>query len=347
VADALGHYERALELWDGMTDPEAVAGMGRSVVLEDAADVASGAGKHERAIHYVDAALGELERASAPPVQMGLLCERMAWYPGWASQGDAVAWTGRAVTLVPPDPPTPERAHVLAAHAFALMITGRWEEASGVATAALEVARRAGARNEEARARGVLGSCLAMTGPDPEAGIRELDQALAIGRASGDPGSVALWSSNLSDALIRLGRFDEAASTGLEAARAGVQSGALRNEVGLVLFNAAEALFLAGRWDECEDALERVRDQRAGGLMELWGLGQMALLQASRGRNDAAATAIADAATLGVVHPEGERMLRAADAHIALQNGDLDAAHREHSMDSKPRPSTSQGMGWR
>jgi DNA-binding CsgD family transcriptional regulator len=328
VADALGHYVRALELWERVTDPEAVAGIARSVVLEGAAEVASGAGEHERAIHYVDAAIGELERAAAPPVQVGLLCERKAWYLGWASHGDGAAWTGRAVTLVPSDPPTPERARVLAAHALALVLVGRFEEASGVATAALGAARRAGARKDAARAHGVLGSCLVMTGTDPDAGIRELGQALAVGRECGDAAIVALWSSNLTDALTRLGRFDEAAATALDAAQVGAQSGALRNEVGLTLFNAAEALFLAGRWDECEHALERLRDQRAGGLIELWGLGLIALLHASRGRDDAATAAIADAATLGVVHPEGERLLGAAHAQIALHHGDLDAAHR-------------------
>jgi DNA-binding CsgD family transcriptional regulator len=62
--------------------------------------------------------------------------------------------------------------------------------------------------------------------------------------------------------------------------------------------------------------------------MELWGLGLIALLHASRGTDDAATAAIAHAATLGVVHPEGERLLGAAHAQIALNHGDLDAAHR-------------------
>ena len=78
-----------------------------------------------------------------------------------------------------------------------------------------------------------------------------------------------------------------------------MQSGALRRWVGLSLFNGAEALFLAGRWDECEHVLERLRDQRAGGLVELCGLALTALLHASRGRDDAAAAAIATAASLG------------------------------------------------
>jgi hypothetical protein len=167
-----------------------------------------------------------------------------------------------------------------------------------------------------------------MTGTDPEAAIDEYEQALAIGREIGDVGAVALWSANLVDALIRLGRLDDAAATALEAAHTGVQVGALRNEVGLNLFNGAEALFLGGRWDECEHVLERLRTQRAGGVVELNGLALAALLHASRGRNDAAAAAIAAATDLGLDDPQAEGMLRAAQAQVALSTGDLDAAHR-------------------
>jgi DNA-binding CsgD family transcriptional regulator/tetratricopeptide (TPR) repeat protein len=330
VAAALGHYERALGLWDRVADPEAVAGIGRPVLLEGAADVASGAGELERAIRYVDDAIGELEHTAAAPMRIGLLYERKAWYLSWSGRmGEAAEWTGRAVALVPSEPRTPERARVLAAHALALALWGdRYEEASRVATAALEAANSAGARRDEARAHNVLGICLVMTSTDPDAGMRELDRALAIGRDIGDAGTVAFASSLLTDSLIRFGRFDEAAAIGLQVADIGVQAGALRNEVGLSLFNAAEALSLAGRWDDCEHVLDRVRDLRSGGLVELWGLALTALLQGSRGRDDAAAGAIADAAILGVGHPEGECMLQVAQAQIALHEGDLDAAHR-------------------
>jgi DNA-binding CsgD family transcriptional regulator len=348
VADALGHYERALGLWDRVTDPETVAGIGRPVLLERASEVASGAGEHERAIGYVDAAIGELEHSAAAPIQIGLLCQRKASYLTWAGrQGESAEWTERAVALVPSEPPTQERASVLTEHAFALVLRGdRYEEAYRVATAALETAQRAGARKDEGRAHRVLGMCLVMTSTDPEAAIRQFDQALAVGRETGDAGAVALASSNLTDVLVRLGRLDEAAATGLEAADMGVESGALRNEVGFSLFNAAEALFLAGRWDECEDALARLRDQRAGGLMELWGLALTALLQALRGRDDAATDAIADAATLGVVHPEGECMLRLARAQLAVHQGDLDAAHRAalDALDTVTGPELEYGM---
>ena len=330
LADALGHYERALGLWDRVAEPETLASIGHPVLLERAAEVASGAGEHDVAIRYVDAAIGELEHTAAAPAQIGLLCQRKAWYLGWGSGGraESLEWARRAVTLVPPEPPTPERARVLSHHALALTIGERYEEASQVASAALEVAHRAGARKDEARAHMVLGICLVMTTPDTEAGILEYEQALAICREIGDGEGVVLASSNLTDDLIRLGRLDDAATTGLEAAEVGAHLGALRNEVGLSLYNAAEALFLAGRWDECEHALDRVRDQRAGGIVELWRLGLTALLQASRGRDDAAAAAIAEAGSLGVDDAYAGGMLRAARAQIALNQGDLDAAHR-------------------
>jgi DNA-binding CsgD family transcriptional regulator/tetratricopeptide (TPR) repeat protein len=335
---ALAHYERALALWDRVADPETVTGVERPVVLERAAEAASGAGEFDHAIGYIDAAIGALEHTPGASVQLGLLCERKAWYVGWAGRWDESMETARrAAALVPSEPPTPARARVLASLALALSIGERYEEASAVAAAGLEAARRAGARKQEGQAHVSLGACLLMTGTDPQAAIDEFEQALATGREIGDAGAVALWSANLVDALIRLGRLDEAAATGLQAAHVGVQSGALgketadaapRPDVGLALFNGAEALFLGGRWDECEHVLERLRDTRVGGVTESWGLALAALLQASRGRNDAAAAAIATAASLGVDDPQAEGTLRAAQAQMALNTGDKDAARR-------------------
>ena len=328
-ADALGHYERALDLWDRVAQPETVAGIERSVLLEGAAEAASGAGENDRAIRCVDAAIAELEQAAGAPARIGLLCERKAWYLGWVGRwGESPEWAGRAAALVPAEPPSPERARVLWHYALALTLGERYDDASRVAESALETARRTGARKDEGHAHFVRGICLVMTGTDPVPGLDAFEQALAIGREIGDARVVVLASSNLTDALIRLGRLDEAAAGGLHAAEVGAQSGALRSEVALGLFNAAEALFLAGRWDECAHALEGVRDQRAGGVVELWGLALTALLHAYRGSDDAAAAAIAEAAALGVDDAQEEGMLRAAQAQMALHQGDLDAAHR-------------------
>jgi DNA-binding CsgD family transcriptional regulator/tetratricopeptide (TPR) repeat protein len=329
VADALGHYERALELWDRVADTEAVAGVGRPGLLEDAAEVASGAGEHDLAIRYVDAAIGELEHAACAPAQLGLLYAQKCLYLLRAGrEAGLLEWTARAVALVPSEPATAGRAAVLAEHANALAYTEeRYEEASQVATAALDVARRADARKQEVRAHTVLGICLGMTSRDPEAVIREFEQAVAIGREIGDAEEVVFAYANHVDKLVRLGRLDEAAATALQAADVGVEMGALRSWVGLNMLNRAEALFLAGRWDECEQVLGRLREHRAGGLVELWRLLITALLEASRGRDDAAAAAIAAAEGLGVDHAQAEGLLDAARAHLALNTGDLQAAH--------------------
>jgi tetratricopeptide (TPR) repeat protein len=273
VADALGHYERALALWGRVAHPEKIAGMGRPDLLERAAETASGACEHDLAIRYTDAAIEELEATPAPSTQLGLLCEQKMWYLNRAGrQAELLEWTEHAATLVPSEPPTPGHAAVLAAHANALVWgQERYEEALRVAIAALEAARRAGARAQEASARNALGECLTMTSADAEAGIREFEQMLAISREIGHADWVVYGYSNLTDMLIRMGRLDAAAATGLEAADVGMQLGAIRDAVGSSLFNAAEALFLAGQWDECEQALGRLRDRRVGGVTELHG----------------------------------------------------------------------------
>jgi DNA-binding CsgD family transcriptional regulator/tetratricopeptide (TPR) repeat protein len=329
-ADALGHYERALQLWDRVTDPDTVAGIGRPVLFERAAEVASGAGEHDRAIRYVDAAVDELGRTGAAPAQLALLyAERCFFLWRTGREAEVLEWTEHAAALVPSEPPTPGRAAVLAEHANALACSGeRYEEASEVAAAALEAARSVDAPKQEARAHTALGICLGMTSTDPEAAIHEFEQVVAIGRETGDAEGLVYAYANLADALIRLGRLDEAAVTALEAADVAGEMGALRSWVGLSMINRAEALYLAGRWDECEQALGRLHDQRAGGLVELMGLGFTALLDTSRGRDDAAAAAISVAGSMGVDHPQADGLLAAAHAQMALNTGDLQAAHR-------------------
>jgi tetratricopeptide (TPR) repeat protein len=325
VADAVGHYQRALELWDRVVDPQTIAGVARPALLERAAEAASAATEHDLALEYVDAAISELDETGGPRTQIGLLCEQKTWYLDRAGRlADLLEWTPRALALVPPEPPTPGRAGVLASHANALTWQGRHDEALRFATAALDTARRAGARGQEANAHMALGTCLVIS--DPEAGIREFEQVVAIGREIGHTDWVMYGSAGLTDTLIRLGRLDDAAAAGLDAAEAGRQLGAVRHSIGGNLFNAAEALLLAGRWDQCEHVLGRLHDQRPGGFIELAELVLTALLEALRGRDDAAAAAAASAHNFGVADPRALSTERAAQAQIALNRTDLDAA---------------------
>ncbi len=226
LTGALGHYERALELWDRVADPEMLVGLGRPVLLDRAAEVASGAGDHERAIRYVDAAIAELERTATAPAQLALLYARRCHYLCWNGRDtEMLEWTAYALARLPSEPLTPGRVGILAYHAHGLCLAERYEEASQVAEAAIEAARRTGARKQEALARRALAVCLTATSTDPEAGIREFEHAVAIGREIGDADEVATAYADLSDTLLRLGRLDEAAVAAQEAFDAGVELG--------------------------------------------------------------------------------------------------------------------------
>jgi DNA-binding CsgD family transcriptional regulator len=327
VADAVGHYQRALELWDRVPDPETVAGVAHPVLLERAAEAASSATDHDLALAYVDAAINELDESDDSGTRVGLLCEQKTWYLDRAGRvADLLDWTPRALALVPPEPPTPGRAGVLASHAIALATwQGRYDEGRAFARAALDTARTAGARPQEANAHMALGCCAVIS---PDAGVSEFEQVVAIGREIGDADWVLHGSAALTDSLIRLGRLDDAAAAGLEAAATGRQLGTVRHAIGGNLCNAAEALLMAGRWDDSAAVLSRLRDLWPGGFPGVAGLGLTALLEALRGSNQIAAEAAADARGLCVDDPRGLSIERAAQVELALNRNDLASAER-------------------
>jgi predicted ATPase len=146
LAEALGHYERALELWD--QEPEAAAGspLDRGTVLHRAAEAAYLAGQNDRAVALGRLALDRVD-AVAEPRRAGALLERLARYH-WIA-GDtptAMAAVERAVAIIPPEPPSTELARALAAHGQLLILTSRPLQARAGSREAIAVARQVGAR---------------------------------------------------------------------------------------------------------------------------------------------------------------------------------------------------------
>jgi predicted ATPase/DNA-binding NarL/FixJ family response regulator len=327
VAEALDQYQRALDLWDQLADPETVAGVTRRVLLESAAEAAQGGGRHDVAIRHLDAAIVELERTSPAPAELGRLYRRRGRYLLWVGRLiEWQEWTGRAAALVPSEPALPEHARVLADHAFALTGTQRYDEAARIATSAVEAARRTGSIQAEVVARCALGLSLAMTCTDSDAAIEQLDRARAVSLESGNAEDVVVAYNNLSDTLIMLGRLDEATSTAREAIAIGRRLGVLPGLLAWNVLNRATAQFLAGGWDECEEALQGLDDPLVGGLTKSWGFALAALLAATRGHEDAAAAAIAAASRLDVRDTQNEALLLAARARLALTAGDREVA---------------------
>jgi class 3 adenylate cyclase/DNA-binding CsgD family transcriptional regulator/tetratricopeptide (TPR) repeat protein len=330
-AEALHHFERALDLWDRVPDAAALLGSDRPGLLERAAETASATACDDRAIAHLTEAITDLESGGEPPTRIGLLYERGTRLLHRAGRDrEATVMLRRAEALIPAEPPSTARCRVLVNLATDLMVNGRFSEAQRDAEVALKACRVAGARREEARAHNIIGSSLVGSAENVDIGIEELQRSLAISREISDIEEFLHAAINLSDALIKIGRYQEAVSIALDGADEGRRGGASRHDVGFVMLNAAEALLAMGGWDECERVIGRALELCAGDFVDFIGHASRGLLHAWRGQVDEAAAAlrIADSLGAGVTPPFLVATLAITRAYIALSEGDLQLARR-------------------
>ena len=323
-ADAHRHYERAIELEgrlraDERPSADEVLGLRRR-----AADAADFAGDLDRAVELTRKAI-DLVDPIADPGTAAVLRGRLG-YVLWASgNGDAsLREHSAAVGLVPPDPPTPVRARVLAGYAGALMGAARWAEARVAADDAAAVAVAVEAPAEEIRARNVLGSVLVALG-DLDGGVDQLRRARELAERLGGPDALIVANHNLALHLLLADRFDE----GLIEARAGLEVArrtGLERRFGMDLAAVAGQILLRlGRWDEADattrDAL--ALDPAGNGTVYLATV--RARIAALRGAPADALERLArfDAATLD---PDVAAELSFVRAEAALLAGRADAA---------------------
>jgi DNA-binding CsgD family transcriptional regulator/tetratricopeptide (TPR) repeat protein len=314
LAEAAQHLERALALWDLAPGAAELVGLDLAALLEWAAEVVDLTGAGPRAIELTRRAIALV---GDDPPRAALLQESLGRYLVASGSYEAgLAAFRTAVDLVPAQPVTPERAHVLAALGNALMLGWRHHESREVCEQALELARQAGARRSEFRALAVLGVDLAYLGRTGE-GLDCLWEALRLAEDSGDPQDLARAYIMLTDVLTMLGRARESAqlaATGIALARKyGREHGA---DI-VLLVNLIEALTDLGEWDEADrvgtDAI------RAGGSQ--WPNQRLvvrATLDAGRGDFDRARADLQ--AALATVHDD-KRGLPAFDmarAELAL-----------------------------
>jgi DNA-binding NarL/FixJ family response regulator len=283
LAEAVQHLERALQLWDLVPGAAELVGLDLTGLLAWTAEVADQTGAGPRAVELVRRAIALVD----DPVRAALLHESLGRFmiPSGSYEA-ALAAFGTAVDLVPAEPITPERAHVLAAFGNALMLGWRHDRSREVCEQALELARQVGARRSEFRALAVLGLDLAYLGRSEE-GLGCLWEALRLAEDEGVPLDLGRAYIFLTDVLTMLGRQRESvqvAATGIALARKhGREYG---GDMPLVV-NYAEALFDLGEWQEAD----RVGTAaiRAGGSQWLeWRLVQRAVLDIGRGHFDRA-----------------------------------------------------------
>src|SRR5829696_8781260 len=215
--------ERALDLWPRVPDAADCAGCDRDELLRRAARALINDGAYGRAEQLLRVAVGEVDEERDPRRAADLLelMSRALWSLGRASESrDAIA---HAVSLLPEDDRSPERARILARQAKAAMLQGRFSEALPAAEAAFGAARHAKADGPLADALNAMGHSQILLG-EVEDGTARLREAIAISPRGFERTSA--WA-NLADALHLVGRSQE----GLAAAEQGLADTAFEGRV--------------------------------------------------------------------------------------------------------------------
>ena len=311
LAEAHGHLERALAVWDAVPDAAALAGVDLTELCAWAAGLASDVGAAPRAVELARRSI-ELVGAGAPH-RAAFLTVRLGEYLYEVGRNDeALAALERAVALAPAEPPSPERAYALSSLAGGLMVARRNAESLPLAEQALALARAVGANEAEVRALTVLAGDLVYLGRG-DAGLARYREVLQLAEEVGDHVGLARVYINFTDALTMLGRNREAAQlaeTGLEVMRRhGVDST-------LIVANRIEALLEIGDWD----AADRESAAAVRGITESFPDARLilrALLETGRGEFDAA-HAHFDAASNTTRPDRGHGLLDGWIAELAL-----------------------------
>ncbi len=311
-AAALGHLERAFELWDAAGDHAAVADRGER--LWQAADLATNTVGNQRAVELARAAFA-LGPPHLGPAWGHERLGRYLWFGGQLEES-RVEFALAAELLSGDD--GPDAAAVFAGLAQAALIAGDY----GAAQAWCEkvfglVPTPEGNQAAWVRARRVLGIVRSNQG-DPDSAVELCRESVATAT---DAQAHALATVYLALALLDAGHYQEAVNTTLDAVAEGRLTG-LDQGFGCYLDSlAAEALTRLGRWPAAASILARqpVPNTFPVGLLRL-ALAR-AMLAARRGDSDLALGQLAEAEAQPVDGWHRSVLeATAADVHLAFRN---------------------------
>jgi DNA-binding CsgD family transcriptional regulator/tetratricopeptide (TPR) repeat protein len=315
--------ERALELWDRVPDPQALAGVSQVELLLRAARAHRGLPDDSRAMPLFEQAIEGLDAEADPLRFAGVLGELASaqWSLGRGEESRATL--DRALALVPDDPPTHERAKLLSEHVRFLMLRGRFRESIDAAREALPVADAAGAKAVRARILNRLGTALFASG-QPEQGAEALHHAIELARERGTEDDLATTYVNFADALNYSGRGREAYDTA-RAAQLEIKPGN-RSSRWLAL-GLSEFAFDLGEWELSEEQLG-TRIARESGATQMNARLRALELALGRGDQARARTLLDDSAAFLArsVEPQYISPAAALRAELERRAGDIDAA---------------------
>ncbi len=324
--EAQAFLERSLELWAKVAPERLPAGIDRTVILEEAAEAAAQAGDPRRSIDLVRSALDETDPVGEP-MRAGVLQHRLAWYLNESGDWQSgVVAMDRAVALIPIDPPTHERARVVADLAHSLMVRSRFSESMALAEAALAISRTVGATLAETRALTALGLDLACRS-DLERGIPLLRDGYELALRLGDPQAIFLTAVALGWALDEAARHEEAFEVARSARERLRAMGGEARFGGQLGSKMGRALFDLGRWDEAARVLDTTIASGPTRYAMRWLLSNRIQLYTARGQLARARRDLLTYDALGerLVGPDPD-LISARRAELAVVAGEPTAA---------------------
>ncbi|KJS55521.1 hypothetical protein VM98_12750 [Streptomyces rubellomurinus subsp. indigoferus] len=277
-AEQLGMLERALELWDAVSE-EVLANTLRPYdwaetyppgscdhgaddcesiqlvdVLAEAVVAARRSGDRERGLSLARRGLRLVDEAAHPL--------RAAWFHINRSRMlDSLRRSGSneeidyALRLVEHLPPSAVQADVFALSAGRGVIKGPGPEHIELAERAIRIAEEVGAHSVELHARMTLGYLRYDVLGDTEGGLAELAGAVDRARTLGVPDVLLRGINNLANMRRGLGRPEEAVALAREGLEFADGNGLLRNIGSILSGNLLEALVDLGRLDEAAEVL--------------------------------------------------------------------------------------------
>ncbi len=322
LAEAAGHYRRALEVWDAGIEAGAEPTLDRIEVTRRLAEAENVAGDTGQAVAVARQVIAMID-ADADPAAAATAHERLGrflWTDGRGEQ--AVAEYARAVELMPAEPVTVERALALAGLGQVLMLVDRTTESLPYCQEALAIARDLGAEVIEAHALNTMAVSYNVRG-EFELAVESCAQARRIALRVGSVTETGRSYVNGSDSLDEAGRIDEAIALTREGIEVMRDLGADRLFGDFMRAENAIRFHHTGRWAETEELLVEIAGRRPTGIIAGQVELQHAWLRACRGELEEAVAQAARAREL-VVHSGGVMWmapLHMVEATIALLEG--------------------------
>jgi DNA-binding CsgD family transcriptional regulator len=319
------HLEMALELWPQVPDAEAVAGIDHAELLAEAASATYQAGLGPRALGLIDQALEEAGEDSPAEQRALLLARRSEILLGHEGERQATAVLEAALELLPPQPPTAARTHIMVLLARSLSRMDEYGRSRVLAAEARAAAQALGATEDRLDAEMTLAHSSVYEG-EVEFGLQLSREAAASARAEGMRWVAARAYIVRSDLMLMLGRHEEAVAAAREGIVVAAEGGLERTSAAFLRGNEAEALLRLGR---CAEAIEAAASAaEATGTFAATLMIPRAEVEAHRGNAAVARREVAEARRhlASGVSPQWELPLAGVEAELARAEVDFGRA---------------------